>query len=277
MLAEAYLISQTDENTSLVEAVEKIGKGEDDLNKFIADKAAKGISWSYEKFPQKTEAFLNAVEATADAAGVVVTYLDAKTGKKVSSNWNALDVKTQNRIKGTGNLLGISVSGAAVSKALGGVNKTNLVAKTIAPAEVKQGVVKVGWSKGIMGQGMPWEDYLARKLPEGSRLPAGFKTFDYFDEVSGAAVSAKTLDTMTPSKLQNPKQIYTTLKGYVDKTAGFETYGKAPNDITKNMIKKRKIELAIPNKTTTEQYKQIEKAVKYAKDNNVELNVTRIK
>ena len=195
----------------------------------------------------------------------------------MSTTWNSLDTKTQNRIKGTGNLIGISVSGAAVTKAFSGVNKAGLIAKTVAPTEVKQGVVKVSWSKGIMGQGMPWEDYLALKLPEGSRLPAGFKTFDYFDEISGVATSAKTLDTMTPSKVKNPKQIYRTLKGYVDKTAGFVGDTKLGKEVNPADIKLKKIELAIPGKTNTEQYKQIEKAIKYAKDNGVELHVTRIK
>ena len=39
----------------------------------------------------------------------------------MSTTWNSLDTKTQNRIKGTGNLIGISVSGAAVTKAFSGV------------------------------------------------------------------------------------------------------------------------------------------------------------
>ena len=46
-------------------------------------------------------------------------------------------------------------------------------------------------------QGMPWENYLATKLPGGFRLPSKFKTFDFFDDISGVATSAKTLDTLT--------------------------------------------------------------------------------
>nr|CCA88262.1 hypothetical protein RALSY_mp10810 [Ralstonia syzygii R24] len=30
-----------------------------------------------------------------------------------------------------------------------------------------------------MMPGMPWENYLAKQLPEGSRLPQNFKTFDF--------------------------------------------------------------------------------------------------
>jgi len=277
MLAEAYLISQVDKNTNIVEALENVGARKDDLGKFIDNTTEKGIKWSYKKFPEKTEAFLSAIEKAGDIAGVVVTYLDAKTGKKVSTNWNSLDSKTQNKIKGAGNLLGVSVTGGAVSKALSGANKATVIAKAIAPTEVKQGTVKVSWSKGIMGQGMPWEDYLARKLPEGSRLPAEFNTFDYFDEISGVAINAQTVDTMTLSKIKNPKQIYTTMKNYVDKTVNFAGDVKGTEKVTSDMVLHKRIDLAIPHKTNMEQYKQIEKAAKYAKDNGVELKVTRIK
>jgi len=62
----------------------------------------------------------------------------------------------------------------------------------------------IDWRRGIQEQGMPWENYLAQQLPAGSRLPANFKTFDFWDPVTRVATSAKTLDTTTAARIANP-------------------------------------------------------------------------
>lgn len=49
--------------------------------------------------------------------------------------------------------------------------------------------------QGIRQQGMPWENYVGAQLPANSRLPANFKTFDYYNPISRTAISVKTLDT----------------------------------------------------------------------------------
>ncbi|HCU05976.1 MAG TPA: hypothetical protein DIC42_00085 [Holosporales bacterium] len=69
------------------------------------------------------------------------------------------------------------------------------------------------WGKGIQKQGMPFEDFVGTRLPQGSRLPANFKTFDYYDRATKRAISVKTMNTNTTAKLENPQQIYSTLKG----------------------------------------------------------------
>lgn len=66
---------------------------------------------------------------------------------------------------------------------------------------------------------MPWEDYLGTQLPAGSRLPPNFKTFYFFDQTTGIATSAKTLDTTTAAKLAKPSQVYSSLKGNIDAVA----------------------------------------------------------
>ncbi|WP_371827877.1 hypothetical protein [Litchfieldella anticariensis] len=59
------------------------------------------------------------------------------------------------------------------------------------------------WGRGIQGQGMPWEDFLASQLPAGSRLPPNFKTFDFYDPTTRTVTSAKTLDTsIHPRRLE---------------------------------------------------------------------------
>jgi putative SOS response-associated peptidase YedK len=50
-----------------------------------------------------------------------------------------------------------------------------------------------------------WDDW---QLADGSRLPPSFTTFDFFDESTGDAISAKTLDTTTPVKVNDPLQVY---------------------------------------------------------------------
>lgn len=57
---------------------------------------------------------------------------------------------------------------------------------------VDQPISGIEWGKGIKGQGLPFEDYLDTQLPAGTRLPEGFKTFDFFDKETGLATSAKT-------------------------------------------------------------------------------------
>ncbi|MBI6548644.1 hypothetical protein [Xenorhabdus lircayensis] len=59
-------------------------------------------------------------------------------------------------------------------------------------------------------------------LPANARLPKNFGTFDYYDEATHLAVSVKTLDTQTLSKLTKPNQIYTSIRGNIDKAARFE-------------------------------------------------------
>lgn len=51
------------------------------------------------------------------------------------------------------------------------------------------------WSGPIRSQGEPWEDLLQATGDLGQRSPPTFPTFDFFDEATGLATSAKTLDT----------------------------------------------------------------------------------
>ena len=115
----------------------------------------------------------------------------------------------------------------------------------------------VQWGKGIQLQGMPWEDYLAGTLPADSRLPPNFKTFDYYDEGSGLAVSAKTLNTMSDAKLANPGQVYSTLKTNIDAAANFETYALGDVELSSAGIAVRQVHVAVPFATTFDQYVQL--------------------
>ncbi|MBV7307039.1 hypothetical protein KW404_21580, partial [Xanthomonas vasicola pv. vasculorum] len=136
--------------------------------------------------------------------------------------------------------------------------------------------VGIEWGKGIQGQGMPWENYLETQMPEGSRLPPNFKTFDFFDGATGIATSAKTLDTNTMAKISDPRQVYSSLKGNIDAAANFTNANLVGVNLSSAQITSRELRLAVPSSTTAAQWDQIERALKYAKDKGVIVKITRI-
>ena len=150
--------------------------------------------------------------------------------------------------------------------------KGNNIAKSVTTEETG-----IKWGEGIKGQGMPWEDFVGKELPSGSRLPKNFKTFDYFNYNTGEAISVKTLDTTTAAKLANPKQIYNTLKNYIDKVADFKEYKLKDVQITNSDIMSREIRLAVPAATTKAQWQHISNAIDYGKSRGVKLIVTEVK
>jgi len=87
---------------------------------------------------------------------------------------------------------------------------------------VSASAIGLEWGEGNMKQGMPREDYVGTTLPADARLPKNFRTFDYYDHVTKTAVSAKSLDTQTAPKLNNPKAVYYSVKGNIDAAAKFD-------------------------------------------------------
>jgi len=118
---------------------------------------------------------------------------------------------------------------------------------------------------------------LATQLPSGSRLPAKFKTFDFYEASTGTAISAKTLDTTTVARLTNPAQIYSSLKGNINAAAKFESYKLADVPLNSGMINSRELHVAIPAKTTSAQWDQINRAIDYGHSQGVKLIITLIK
>lgn len=147
----------------------------------------------------------------------------------------------------------------------------------IGDTSVAQSVTGIEWGKGIQGQGMPWEDYLATELPAGSRLPPNFPTFDYFDRDTGLAISGKTLDTTTAAKVNNPSQVYYSLKGNIDAAESFTGGELSGTEIVESQITAREVDVAIPANTTPAQWTQINRAIDYAKTKGVVLKITKIK
>lgn len=133
--------------------------------------------------------------------------------------------------------------------------------------------IGIKWGEGVQGQGMPWEDYLAGTMP-GTKLPQNFKTFDFYDSITGVAISAKTLNTMTKARIAEPTKVYNTLKKHIDSAANFTNYKLSGMPLTSDMIKNRALAVAIPKNTTSIQWEQINKAIQYGKQNNIKINIT---
>ncbi len=124
---------------------------------------------------------------------------------------------------------------------------------------------------------MPWEDYLSTELGVETRLPPSFKTFDYFNPETGLATSAKTVNTLTKSKLTDPRQIARTLKGNVDETLAFTEYETQGMRLESEAIAARQLRVAVPSGTTPAQWEQIGLAVEYGKNQGVDVIVTAVR
>ena len=171
-----------------------------------------------------------------------------------------------------------SAGGRLLLRSVDDLAATRLIAGTRGGAiSVDQAATGIQWGNGIEAQGMPWENYLATKLPVGSRLPPNFNTFDFFDDISGVATSAKSLDTLTPAKLANPSQIYSSLRGNIDAVADFESARLSNTIVKAEEISQRVLEVAIPAGTTPAQWDQIAKAIQYGQGRGVIVKVTQIK
>ncbi|MQL48311.1 hypothetical protein GEA64_10260 [Photorhabdus khanii] len=114
-------------------------------------------------------------------------------------------------------------------------------------------------------------------MPKGTRLPEGFKTFDFYDLATRTAVSVKTIDTRTAARIKDPKQIYTSMKGNIDSAADFSGHTKGESKITSSMISQREVRVAVPKVTTVEQWEQINRAIAYGVERNVNVKITVVK
>lgn len=217
---------------------------------------------------------------------------------------SAIDEHVQGKISMTedGQRQSVAVTETAVAGLiLGKIQKAKCVKKFVAKIRnLKHGVIKklakgikpvkgdvsaaeigLNWegpSLGNQGYAAVFENYVAT-LSEFKRfrLPKNFKTFDFWIEPNGRAVSVKTLDTNKASYLLNPNEVYNKIERYVDKTVGF-TVGNRPKivPLDATMIKTREIQLGIPANTGVAQWSQIQRAIDYGKLNNVEIVITRI-
>ncbi|WP_339384776.1 endonuclease toxin domain-containing protein [Yersinia kristensenii] len=124
---------------------------------------------------------------------------------------------------------------------------------------------------------MPWENYVGTQLPANSRLPANFKTFDYYNRISRTAISVKTLDTTTAGRVANPRQIYSSLKGNIDEVVKFHTHTLSGEQLKSSMISNREIQLAVPALTNKTQWTEINRVIEYGRSQGVKVTVIQVK
>jgi filamentous hemagglutinin len=152
--------------------------------------------------------------------------------------------------------------------------------------KVADGVVSgesigLSWSGNWFDRGYVFENYIA-SLPEFAlhRLPPKFKTFDFFDKSTRKAVSVKTLDTNTISRIANPDLVRHQVNGYINKMIDFERapYRNGTGKFLENSeISSKELHMAIPANTSPIHMQQIMHSVQYGVDNGVKVIVIKVK
>lgn len=140
---------------------------------------------------------------------------------------------------------------------------------------VNNSEAKINWAKGIKDQGDDFETYYGKQNPDAKQLPPGATAFDFFNNVTGEAVSTKTLNTLSVSYIRNPQKIFEKVKEYVDDVFDYERLRQTDPDPDK--IQSRTIHLAIPEYTSPTQWRYLNRVIIYAKDNGISIVITRIR
>jgi hypothetical protein len=145
---------------------------------------------------------------------------------------------------------------------------------------VDRGTAGIIWGKGIQEQGIGqgktgWEKYVASLDPDAKLLPPGSTGFDQFNEITGEATSAKSLDTKTMGYIRKPQEIYRKVKIYVNELLDYQPTKNF--DVDPDLINSKTIQLAIPEHTSPEQWRYLLRAIIYGKDNGVKVVVTGIR
>jgi hypothetical protein len=165
--------------------------------------------------------------------------------------------------------------------AMAGVTKFRgamLGAATKSTATVVDGSkIGMSWFGNWFERGYAFENYTASILPASWRLPKNFKTFDFFDRENGLAISAKTLDTNTLSRIANPEMVRYTVNGYINKMVDFSGHTLEKFPLTSDMIAAKELHLAIPGNTSAIHMQQIKHCVSYGERNGVKVTVIKVK
>jgi hypothetical protein len=133
----------------------------------------------------------------------------------------------------------------------------------------------VDWDSGIFNQGYSWQGYIKKKYPDWDHLADGAKTFDHFDPLVGEAISDKTLNTLTATYAMNPQKIYGKVSKYVDAAADYTP--RAYTDVNPEIIGSKTIHLAVPEYTSSEQWRYLNEGIEYGRSRNVSVIVTQIR
>jgi hypothetical protein len=141
------------------------------------------------------------------------------------------------------------------------------------------------WQAGVNPRGYAFENHFAKTLLPRDRLPYGFKAFDFkpMTENGMKMISAKTLDTMTPARIANPRQVFYAVNKHVRAMVNF-TVDRRKNAlgeivrITKDDIAARELQLAIPANTSATAMREVTNAIEKAvfENENLFVKITKI-
>ena len=76
--------------------------------------------------------------------------------------------------------------------------------------------------------------------------------------------------------MDRPSRIYGALKRYIDQIDRFDGDIKRDIEIRPEQIDQKRLELAIPDGTTPEQFTQIQRAIDYAESLGIDVEVSRV-
>ncbi|MDO9571255.1 MAG: DUF637 domain-containing protein [Hydrogenophaga sp.] len=98
------------------EGLKVIGNGADPLSKALASTAQAGVELSMSQFPAQTQAALNLLAASGQVVDATLCYVDDKTGKVVSTQWNSLSPDTRSMLIGAGKVTGVVFSPVGIGQ-----------------------------------------------------------------------------------------------------------------------------------------------------------------
>ncbi len=160
---------------------------------------------------------------------------------------------------GKGVVAGVKTGGRLALKALSRTPATNAQLEKLG-LKIARENFKVDWKNpDVTQRGLQYEDFVAKEVSEQgfARLAPNTNTFDAFNPISGHALSIKSLDTQTPARLADPRQIEHLLDAYVRKTKNFR--GIKPTQaqklpVMKGDVQVSEIRVGVPKETTMEQW-----------------------
>jgi CDI toxin restriction endonuclease-like domain len=133
---------------------------------------------------------------------------------------------------------------------------------------------RIGWGQGLKEQDGGWAPYISRQDPGVRLLRQGSTGFDLVRDGTGEAISAKTLDTVTVSRIKRPQQLFSTVKRYVHAAENYQP--RRYDDLDPEEIRSKTIQLAIPRYTSPAQWRYLELSIRYARERGISLVITRI-
>ena len=183
--ASAYTIGVGQGNP--LQGLQIIGNGNDPLSKAMASGAQAAVSLSMSQFPAETRAALNLLAAAGQQVDAWLTYLDDKTGRVVSTQWNSLSPDTRAMLVGAGKVTGIVLTPVGVGQV------RNLVVN--APSAVSDGARTMAMQNLVRNAGAV--DATTGKpvlnLQELARQPGGLTSLK---EATGNLFGSATMQTL---------------------------------------------------------------------------------